>query len=128
MLKNYGYGGAFRDENITVSLLLENPLDHGLEASALVFSVSLSAKNNSLIPHIEDFTFYIMDEDNRLYNTQKMPIIDCAVEAGLDDEEPILQPDILIYADFQYNFLFQDLRICFRYRHYDSIRIIELTH
>jgi hypothetical protein len=33
MLKNKGIAGAYHDENISVGVLLENPLDYELEAS-----------------------------------------------------------------------------------------------
>ena len=45
MLKNFGYDGAYYDENISVSVLLENPLEHDLEAATLVFSVTVKAKS-----------------------------------------------------------------------------------
>jgi hypothetical protein len=32
MLKSFGYDVAYRDENMSVSVMLENPQDYGLEA------------------------------------------------------------------------------------------------
>ena len=126
MLKNYGYDGAYRDGNISVSVLLENPLEYGFEASTLVFSVMFKAGNNeAAVPRLEDFTFSIMDEANRLYSTQSRPYLK---EITSEDDEPVRKPDGLIITDFNYDFLFQDLRIAFFYRPYGKTGIIELKH
>ena len=127
MLKNYGYAGAYRDESISVGVLLENPQDYGLEESALAFSVTVKAKNHEAI-RLEDFTFYIMDEDNCLYNAQNISYSDLAVEDKLDYDEPLHRPDGLLHTSLQYRFLFQDLRIAFYYRGYEKINIIRLQH
>jgi len=126
MLKNLGYVGTYHDNNISVNVLLENPIDYGLEPTALVFSITLKAKNDSVLQP-EDFTFYIMDETDRLYNTQAIPNPTSSIEAAPDDE-PVRQPDMLIHTDFQHEFLFQDLRIAFYYRPYMKISIIKLKH
>lgn len=126
MLKNLSYDGTYRDENISVSIMLENPLDWGIEVTAFVFSIALRSKNDNPIPaRMSDFTFYIMDENNHLYNTQiilspKFP------QAIQEDDESIRQPDGLIQTDFKYEFLFQDLRIAFYDRPYEKMNIIKL--
>ena len=128
MLKNFGYGGAYRDENISVSVLLENPLDYGIEAAKLVFSVVLKDRNSDTSPRLEDFTFYIMDERNHLYNLQNTPCVNHDTEAAADGNDPVQRPDGLIMTDINHHFLFQDLRIAFNYRNRTGIRIIELKH
>ena len=127
MLKNLGYAGTYRDDNISVSVLLENPLEYGLEPTDLVFSVVFRAKNTVTL-RLEDFTFYIMDEANSLYNTQNTPYSKPAVEIDYDDDEPMRNPDRLIYTGFKHDFFYQDLRIAFYYQHYKNISIIELKH
>lgn len=129
MLKNLGYDGVYRDQDITVSALLENPLDFGLDAGTLVFSISIrnkrkGAKNLTL----EDLSFYIMDEKDRIYSTQKMPYIPPTEGARAEDDEPLPDPDGLILTDFKHEFLFQDMRIAFRYGPYQQLRIIELGY
>ena len=126
MLKNFGYDGAYNDKHISVNVLLENPLTHDLEASKLVFSVAVKGKNGEP-PRLDDFTFYIMDEANRLHNTQIAPYSKI-IEADPDDDEPVRQPDGLILTDFKSDFLFQDLRIGFYYQPYQTISIIQLSH
>ena len=129
MLKNYGYGGAYRDENISVSVLLENPLEYGFEANTLVFSVSLKAKNvETAVPRLEDFKFHIMDETNHFYDTQVVPYSKADIEMTSEDNEPVRKPDGLITANFKHDFLFQDLRIAFLYRPYGKANTIELKH
>jgi hypothetical protein len=128
MLKNFGYGGAYRDKNISVSVLLENPLDYGIDAAKLVFSVALKHKNGGTPPRFENFTFYIMDESNHSYNLQNTPCLNHDTEAAADDNDPVQRPDGLIITDINHAFLFQDLRIAFSYRNRTDIRIIELKH
>jgi len=53
MLKNFGYDGTYNDENISVSVLLENPLKCGFEATELIFSVVLRTKIGS--PSLQDW-------------------------------------------------------------------------
>ena len=127
MLKNFGYDGVNHDMNISVSVLLENPLECGFEAAELVFSVALSAKDGG-IPRLEDFTFYLMDEADQMYNTRSIPFSKPDIETTFEDAEPIRRLDGFILTDFKYYFLFQDLRIAFYYRPYRKISIIELKH
>ena len=127
MLKNFGYGGAYRDENLSISVLLENPLDYEIETTKLVFSVVLKDKSGS-IPKLEDFAFYIMDESNRLFSAESKPYTNHDTELTTDHDEPVRKPDWLIITDFNHDFLFQDLRIAFNILHQSSIRIIELRH
>ena len=126
MLKNFGYGGAYRDVSVSVSVTLENPLECGLEATELVFSVALRAKNGDTLK-LEDFTFCVMDEANQLYKTQSIPYTKPDIEI-ISDDEPVRRPDGLIHTGFMHEFLFQDLRIAFHYRPYKKLKIIALKH
>ena len=126
MLKNYGYAGAYRNEDISVSILLENPLEHSLDVTELVFSVVMKGRTGSA-SRIEDVTFYIMDEADQLHNTQRTPYSK-VVATDPDDDEPVRRPDGLIHTGFKHEFLFQDLRIAFYYRTYGQINIISLNH
>ena len=127
MLKNFGYDGAYHDMSISVSVLLENPLEYGFESTELVFSVMLRAKNGDA-PRLEDFTFYVMDEADQLHETRIIPYSKPVIETTFEDDEPIRRPDGLILTDFKHEFLFQNLRIAFNYRLYQNLRIIELKH
>jgi hypothetical protein len=127
MLKNYGYDGAYHDENLSVSVLLENPTKHGLDMTELAFSVMARGKSGET-PQLDDFAFYIMDEANHLYNTRRALYSKAAIEIAPDDDEPVRRPDGLIHTDFKHDFLFQDLRIAFYYRPYQRIIIIGLEH
>ena len=68
-----------------------------------------SKSSSGVTPKLEDFTFYVMDEANSLYNAQSIPIRADEVDPG--DDEPIQNPDGLIHTDFKYDFLFQDMWI-----------------
>lgn len=128
MLKNFGYDGTYRDRNISISVLLENPLDYDLEAATLVFSVTVKDKRNGAENlGFESCTFYIMDEQSRIYNTQKVPGVQPNTQAA-EDSEPICSPDGLILADFRHEFLFQDLRIVFYEEAGQQFHIIRLKH
>jgi len=107
--------------------MLENPVDFGLAASALTFSVTVSAKNgNGTAPRPEDFTFYLMDKADHLYNTRYTPCPDVETDPGYD--EPMPCPDWLIYTDFRPEFLYQDLRIVFYYRPAQTFNVIVLRN
>ena len=127
MLKNFGYDGTYRDEKISVSVMLENPLDYGLEATELVFSVIVKGRNDSSA-RLEDFTFYVMDEANRLYNTHRTTRFKHSGEEGPVDDEPPVTPDALVTTRLHHEFLFQDLRIAFFYRPHETIHVIALKH
>ena len=127
MLKNFSYYGTYHDENLTIGLLLENPIDYGQDAAVITFSVTLKAASNKGVPpRLEDFTFYLMDEGNRIFNTIFVTAL--ASATVIDDVEPVCKPDGLILAEFKPEYLFQDLRIAFYDRSHEKINIIELRH
>lgn len=129
MLKNFGYDGVYHDPNVTVGALLENPIDYGIDAGTLVFSITIRDKRRKVTNlTIEDFSFYIMDEQGRLYNTQTMPYLQPKDEAEIEGDESVRNPDGLIFTEFRHEFLFQDLRIAFRYGSCQRLYIIELGH
>ena len=83
MLKHLKFSGIFHDDNLSVHLTLENPLDFGLDVTFLVFSVTVRYQNNNdTKPKLEDFTFYIMDEAGNMYDTQHIPGCFDALVAG----------------------------------------------
>lgn len=127
MLKNLGYYGTYHDENISVSVLLENPLRCGIESSKLAFSVMVRDKQDNAKPFgFQDCTFYIMDEQNSLYNTEKIFGVPPTIEAVAVEDESIRRPDGLIVADFRPEFLFQDLRIVFYCKPCERFCVIKL--
>jgi len=126
MLKYLKFSGLFHDENFSVNITLENPLDYGFTVETLLFSVNINAKDNKVISlQQKDFKFYIMDEAEYLYNTQN---IQTPVNAKPINEELEYQPERLIFTDFKHDFLYQDLRMAFYYRPYRRFNIIELRH
>ena len=127
MLKHLKFSGIFHDENLSVHLTLENPLDFGLDVTVLVFSVTVRHQNNKdTAPKLEDFTFYIMDEAGCMYDTQH--ILTTTITKNQDNDEPEYPPDGLIVTEFKHEFLYQDLRIAFCCRPYQRTSIIELNH
>ena len=128
MLKDCGYGGAYHDKDISVSMLLENPLDCGLEATSLVFSVIIRDKRTGSAKFSpEEFTFYLVDEANFIYNTQKAFGPYPKIQEIPEDGEPVREPDCLIFTEFRSEFLFQDLRAVFYCEHQRQFHIINLT-
>lgn len=129
MLKYIKFSGVFRDENLSVSVTLENPRDYGFEATNLLLSIMVRSKNGAgATLNLEDFTYYVMDEAGRLYNAQSIPYSRPDVETAFEYDEPVQCPDGLLYTYFKHDFLFQDMRIAFDYRPYQRISIIELRH
>ena len=127
MLKHLKFSGLFNDENLSVSVTLENPADYGLASSLLVFSATIKPKGH--FTKLEELTFYIMDEADLMHNTWQMAVPDITAFSNESYEpEPPYQPDGLLLTDFKHDFLFQDLRIAFYCRHYQTFGIIELNH
>jgi len=124
MLKNLTYSGIYIDYNISVHITLENPALYGFEPSSLLFNLSFKSKNDTNTPKLKDFTFYIMDEANRLYNTYTTTVPDI----DIPNSEPGCKPDGQIHAAFHPHFLFQDLRIALYYQPYRTIHIFDLSH
>lgn len=124
MLKDLCFSGIFRDEHLTVSIMLENPLHYQLDSSVLLFSVIVRSKKGDITDIApEDFVFYVLDEKGFAYNTQRIPV----PPAGLN-EAADYPPDLLICTDWKNDFLFQDLRLAFSHRAYQSLPIIELRY
>ena len=127
MLKHLKFSGVFHDENMSVHVTLENPLDSGLDAAALVFSVTIKDRNiKNTILQLQDFTFYVMDEAGCMHNTQHMQISE--ITKTPDNDEPEHQADGLIVTEFKHEFLYQDQRVAFDFKPYQRICIIELNH
>lgn len=129
MLKNLGYYGTYHDQDISISVLLENPLHCGLEPSKLVFSVIVKDKlKQAQALGLSDCTFYIMDEQNRIYNAEKLLGVQPEMEAPAVEGEEVHHPDGLIAADCRPEFLFQDLRIVVYCEAGQKFRVIPLRH
>lgn len=112
MLKNLGYYGTYHDKRISISVLLENPQDYGFDPSDLLFSVTVRDKQSDTGSPLsmEDFSFYIMDEQHCIYNTKAVLDVQPYLRAAADDESS-RRPNGLIFTDFRAEFLFQDLRV-----------------
>jgi hypothetical protein len=124
MLKNLRFSGIYHDERLAIHVLLENPADYGLEATKMVFSITVKDKDNGTL-RLEDFTFYVMDEANYLHNTRSIPVPIIEIHP---DNEPVYLSDWLILVNFNHDFLFQDLRIAFYCRPFQKFSTIELNH
>ena len=130
MLKNSGYSGAYRDDDITVDVIMENPLNHGLNADTLAFGVMVKPANNSTVsPRLDDVAFYIMDEANNLYNTRTAVWKRSDAETDdPDDDKSAHTLRQLIYAALKPEWLYQDMRVAFHYKEHDFIGIISLGY
>jgi hypothetical protein len=121
MLKGIIFSGKYCDEYLTVSVTSEEPLSHGLDSGTLSFSFTIKESVNTDAPRTDDFTFYLMDEADRLYNTRLERVIP-ADTLSRDAREP----NPLILAEFKPDFLYQDLRVAFYCRSRGIFGIITL--
>ena len=127
MLKHLKFSGVLNEEILSVCVTLENPADYGLDVTALVLSVVIKEKNGiSFTPNMDAFTFYIIDESNRMYNAEFVSTPDLLMPT--DDADPLPKPDGLIVTDFKHEFLYQDLRIAFYHQPHQRLHIIDLRH
>ena len=121
MLKNFGYGGVYRDDDVTIGITLENPLDYDLSADVLAFEVKTESKHSGVdAPQTNGITLYIMDEDNRMYNARN-------TECKRSDTE-LNKHTWLITTDLKPELLYQAIRVAFYYKPHDRIHIIKLQH
>jgi len=130
MLKNMSYEGTYRDEDITISVVLENPLDCSLNVNTLAFCVFVESNHDdNAAPDMDDFVFYVMDDNYHLYNMQFVPYTNSrptTLPYEPEDDEPITIPSGVIYTELRPEFIFHDLRVAFYYRRYDRMEIIKL--
>jgi len=130
MLKNISYEGTYSDEDITISAVLKNPSDCSLNENDLAFSVFVKGKHgDNAAPHMDDFVFYVIDDNYCIFNMQLVPYTD-SLPATLpfepQDDEPKLMPSGIIYMELRPAFIFHDLRVAFYYRRYERVEIIKL--
>ena len=130
MLKNMSYEGTYRDEDITISVVLENPLDCSLNVNTLAFCVFVESNHDdNAATDMDDFVFYVMDDNYHLYNMQFVPYTNSrptTLPYEPEDDEPITIPSGVIYTELRPEFIFHDLRVAFYYRRYDRMEIIKL--
>ena len=122
MLKQLKFSGIYYDDDLSVNITLENPYEHNFTEEHLLFSVKVRNKgNDGNFPKTEDFTLYIMDEANCMYNTKPATTADF----GNKLESNLIW---LVFTEFKRDFLFQDMRIAVYYHPYQIISIINLNH
>ena len=128
MLDKLGFSGEYRDKDISVDIMLENPLEYGIDAGILLFSVRIAPRRaGAPTPQINEFSFYIMDKYNRVYNLRSAPI-HIEKETSVELDCSINAVNSLIQTKLRPIFLYHDMRIAFFYRPYNRIEIIALTH
>jgi hypothetical protein len=126
MLKDLAYQGVYRNEDMEISVMMVNPLEHNLTADMLVFNVTInSGHGDTVIWPPDNFTFYLMDEASMIYNLKPVPYLITDVETG-DGNEPLYRYG-LIYTAFKPEFLFQDLRVAFLDRWVNKLELVRLV-
>ena len=102
MLKDYNCFGVYRDDNLTINVMLENPIEHSLSADLLVFSVTIEPRDKAMCkPEVgTDITFYITDESGHIYNTSFIP-------DGIAESTPYSSGERGYYSDRLYMYRVQ---------------------
>jgi hypothetical protein len=98
---------------MNIDVIMRNPLDYGLESVTMVFDVMVRSKQDGVTLTLDDFAFYIMDEDNRLYNTRNSSHseLGSAAEAVIEDTRHTSRG--LILTELRHEWLYQDMRLLF---------------
>jgi hypothetical protein len=123
MFEDINYGGLYEDNNISVSITLIDPIQYDLEANRLTFQINISSINDDDL-HEEDFTFYLMTDNNRIQNTA---FILQKLDKSKDDTEPNYIQGY-IHTDFNFDYIFQSLRIALFFQPFGYIMLIPLRH
>ena len=123
MLEDIDYGGSYRDDSITVTVTLEDPERHGIDAGRLAFMVTASMYNGDAFPG-ECLVFYLMSDSNFISNTEFIPI-EASKHIATEARRSL---NGLIHMELHHGYLFQSLRVAFYYLPYNRIEIIQLKH
>jgi len=122
MLEDVSYNGFYRNKDMSVNVMLDNPMRYNLEADRLAFKVEVIPRRGDATLYVEDFTFYLMSDDNRLHN----------FEFTLLEQDKVVEDGVpcafsgFMHTAFCPEYLFQCLRIAFYYQPYEHIEIISL--
>lgn len=126
MLNDLGFFGTYKDDAMKVDIVFRNPLDYNLKADTMVFGILITPKKSGTF-QLDDFRFYIMDRDNRLYNANNIP--ESSLEAITTEEMEKESPNTLrgfILTELKPEYLYQDIRIAFY--HGNRFEVIVLEH
>jgi len=118
MMKDIGYAGVYHGESAAIGATLEDPRKFNLAANTLVFVVTAEARGGGVVPQMNDLRFYVLDEHDRMYNTEMIPYSDNAEDA----------PSTLICTELRPEFVFQSLRLVVYFKDCERMGIIQLRH
>ena len=121
MIEDIFYGGTYRDDNIVVTVTLEDPASLGISASKLVFTVAATKTDGEAFPE-DSCVFYLMQDNNSIQNTGFIPL-ESSRNVG---SGATCHMEGIISTEFRHEYLFQCLRVAFYYLPYDRIEIIQL--
>jgi hypothetical protein len=128
LLKKFNYLGVRRDSEMTIDVVMRNPLEFGLDSTTLVLDILVKPKllGTYTLP-FDDFRFYLMDENDDLYNTRSKTHADLGVVADtehIEDSSRISRG--LILTELKHEYLYQDMRLLFYYEPNKKFGIIKL--
>jgi hypothetical protein len=126
MLKKFTYIGAYWSDDMNIDVFMRNPLECGLASNMIVFDVLIKSKLSGAdtLP-LDDFSFYLMDADSRLYNTQNKTHADMGVTADTVEDTSHTSTGLII-SELKYDYLYQDMRLMFYNKTYNRFGIIKL--
>ena len=128
MLKDFAYQGAYRNKDMDISFMLENPLVHDITADTLVFKVIIKTRDGDIdAPSLDRFSFYLMDEAATIHKFELVPCWGANAATIKGDDEPQCSC-CLIYTGLRPEFLFQDLRIVLYERQYNKLELVRLEY
>jgi hypothetical protein len=115
MISDLTIGGAYKDKQLQVEAMLVTPGDHGRGDDTLLFEVRITIAGADA-PQLDEWTFYIMGSQNRIYNAVNVTELNGGESAAL-----------LVAYQFRSEFLY-DVRLGFLYGPYNRIEFIEIGH
>jgi hypothetical protein len=117
MIKDLIFGGSYKDENISMEIMLVNPAEHNYGNNTLTFEVRITMKG--IATDFSEWNFYIMDEQNHIYNAADV------TELSRDGVSTIT---VLAAYHFRPEYLYNDLRLGFLYVPYNCIYFLGISH
>ena len=117
MIKDLTFGGNYKDENISMEVMLVNPTEHNYGNNTLTFEVRIITKGVAI--DFSEWNFYIMDDQHNIYN---------AADVTKLPNDGISTIVVLVGYHFRPEYLYNDIRLGFLYAPYNCIQFIEVSH
>lgn len=116
MIRDFTFGGGYRDKKLKITAILAIPAEYGREDDEFLIDVTITSM---YIPRLREYSFYIMGGERRIYNATDV------TELSREGRSTIT---VLAAFQFRPDFLYSDIRFGFLYEPYSHVKFFGLNH